>query len=47
MAIAAINTVVANVMLIAELHRLLFLVISPGQIRRPRHLRIDEKRAAG
>lgn len=44
MTISAVNAVVAYVVLMTELHRLLNLQISPGEIRRPCDLRICEKR---
>jgi hypothetical protein len=40
MTIAAIDTVVTRVVLVAELHGLLNFEIPPGQIRRPSKLRI-------
>ena len=45
--VAAVNAIVTHVMLMAELHRLLFLQITARQIRRPRDLRIRKKRSPG
>ena len=44
MALAAVDTVVARMVLMAELHRLLLFHVSACQIRRPSNLRVDVKR---
>lgn len=43
MTIPAINAVIAHVMFMAELDRLLFLEITPGEVRRPRDLCVNVK----
>jgi hypothetical protein len=44
-AVSAINAIVADVVFVAELHRLLFFEVAARQIGRPRDLRIRIERS--
>ena len=46
-AISTVNAVIPGVMLVTELHGLLFLEITAGEVRRPRYLRVNVKCSPG